>query len=338
LNDEAAHNSLLHAAEHDNNPLAKAFYLRFYIKKNNFNIPQDLSKAKTIAAELLPWLFQQADSIDNKSLMVACCEYIIAYYYCHEIIPCNEGVSHREEAVAWMTRSANHYYAPAISNLGVFYDIGEGVCKDMMKAVELYQRATQMNFAPAICNLATCFLNGHGTTQDLVKAASLFERSYSHGFIPAASNLGYCYDKGHGVPINKVEAVRLYRIAAEKGNQSAQFNLALSYENGEGVEKDLTQAINWYEKSAAQGNKQATTKVIMLQNELIADNCQICLEKANMRGRQILVTPGCCGKLFHEKCFQMFLAKVQNQRLQCPCCREPLPSNCLQHISPAQQS
>jgi TPR repeat protein len=276
--------------------------------------------------------------------MVACCEYIIAYYYCHEIIPCNEGVSHREEAVAWMTRSANHYYAPAISNLGVYYDIGEGVCKDMKKAAELYQLAAQMNFAPAICNLATCILKGEGTVRDLARAALLFQKSYSHGFIPAATNLGYCYDKGQGVLMNKVEAVRLYRIAAEKGNQSAQFNIGLCYEKGEGVEKDLTQAIHWYEKCAAQGDRHSASKIVMLQNELIAEDCPICLEKANMRGRQILVTPGCCGKLFHEKCFQMLLvrnpstADVRSHRPQCPCCRELLPTTSIQHISSASHS
>ena len=329
LNDKTAHGLLLDAAENGNHLLAKAFYLRFFIKRNRFDIPEDIPKAKVMAAELLPWLLQQVrDSKDDKMLIVACCEYIIAYYQLHEIIPCESALPQREEAVIWMTRSANHFYPPAVSNLGVFYDIGEGVTKDMKKAVELYQLASEMNFAPAMCNLGICVFKGQGTAKNLERAVSLFQKSHSLGFIPAATNLGYCYEKGQGVPINKSEAMKLYKEAAEQGNQTAQFNLALCYEKGEGMDKDITQAIHWYQKCATQGDQNAATKVIILQNELIADDCPICLEKANVRGRQILVTPGCCGKLFHEKCFQTIVTKYSHsQRPQCPCCREPFSAS-----------
>ncbi len=342
LNDEQSHELLRNAAEIEMNMLAQAFYTRFYLKKNNFNIPYDLQKAKGCAVAVLPWLNETIQESENdKLLLVACCEYIIGYYYYHNLIPSSDCQSNKQEAVMWMTRSANHYYPPAISNLGVYYDLGDGLDKNMKKAAELYQLAARMNFAPAICNFATCLLKGEGVERDLERAAILFQESFTKGFLPSATNLGYCYDKGQGVLMNKIEAVRLYRLAAERGNQSAQFNMGLCYEKGEGLERNLNEAIKWYRLCAEQGDQHSAAKVTMLQSELVADNCPICLEKANLRGRQILITPGCCGKLFHEKCFHMILVQHsdgvpsnhRNHGPLCPICREPIPTTCLQNIS-----
>ena len=92
------------------------------------------------------------------------------------------------------------------------------------------------------------------------------------------------------------------------------------YEKGEVAEKDVNKALHWFQLAAKQGDKASIRKVSILEHEAASDNCAICLEKANLRGRQFLITPGCCGKLFHHRCFQN--AMQFNKMNKCPVCRE----------------
>jgi Mg-chelatase subunit ChlD len=53
------------------------------------------------------------------------------------------------------------------------------------------------------------------------------------------------------------------------------------------------------------------------------DNCAICLATAAAKGGEFLVTPGCCGKWFHQSC----IVEMQNAGKNfCPACRTPFPT------------
>jgi Mg-chelatase subunit ChlD len=53
------------------------------------------------------------------------------------------------------------------------------------------------------------------------------------------------------------------------------------------------------------------------------DNCAICLATAAAKGGEFLVTPGCCGKWFHQSC----IVEMQNAGKNfCPACRAPFPT------------
>ena len=97
--------------------------------------------------------------------------------------------------------------ADAQFNLGVMYDIGQGVLQDDAEAVRWYRLAAEQGDATAQYNLGNMYANGEGVLKDAA------------------------------------EAVRWYRLAAEQGDATAQFNLGVSYDNGEGVLKDAAEAV-----------------------------------------------------------------------------------------------
>lgn len=103
-------------------------------------------------------------------------------------------------------------------NLGVMYDLGEGVPKDHQEANKWYKLAAEQDIAQA------------------------------------QYNLGYAYNKGQGVPQDHQEANEWYRLAAEQGHTSAQTNLGYMYGQGLGVLQDNVLAHMWYNLSAANGS------------------------------------------------------------------------------------
>lgn len=65
--------------------------------------------------------------------------------------------------------------------LGRCYEYGDGVEKDMSRAMELYTLAAAQEYAPALCDLGLCCEFGTGTAKDLPKAAELYTRAAHAG-------------------------------------------------------------------------------------------------------------------------------------------------------------
>ncbi len=105
--------------------------------------------------------------------------------------------------------------------------------------------------------LGVAYDNGQGVPRDLAQAAGWLARAGEQGFGPAALLLGDLYANGGGVPQDFTQAARWYRMAADKGLATAQCNLAMLYANGQGVPRDFTQAIDWFRRAAGQGLAQA---------------------------------------------------------------------------------
>jgi TPR repeat protein len=91
---------------------------------------------------------------------------------------------------------------------------------------------------------------GEGVGKDVNQAATWYQKSAVQGLANAQFLLGDCYAKGEGVAKNDTQSVSWYRKAAEQGHGMSQYNLGFSYEQGIGVTKDMAQAILWYQKSA----------------------------------------------------------------------------------------
>lgn len=84
-----------------------------------------------------------------------------------------------EKAVFWYQEAAsckkvnpNVYF-----NLGFAYQHGEGVPKDMIAALDYYQKAAEFGVPQALYNLAYFYQNGLGVTQDFDKAAYYIRRA-----------------------------------------------------------------------------------------------------------------------------------------------------------------
>jgi tetratricopeptide (TPR) repeat protein len=105
--------------------------------------------------------------------------------------------------------------AQAAFDLGLLYDLGEGVAPNAATAFQCYRRAAEA------------------------------------GLGAAAFNVGVMYDSGRGAPEDRNAAALWYARAAVLGQARAAFNLGQLYEAGEGVPQNIDAAILWYSRAAA---------------------------------------------------------------------------------------
>lgn len=109
-----------------------------------------------------------------------------------------EGLMSNNVIVKYKT-AAEYGDASAQFNLGLCYEKGNGVIKDMNKAVQWYQKSAAQGHAPAQCILGKCYENGNGVEQDYRKAFEWYTKAAEQGHAPAQFYLGLCYENGNGV-------------------------------------------------------------------------------------------------------------------------------------------
>jgi len=179
-----------------------------------------------------------------------------------------EGVTKNlQKAAELYQKAADQGHADAQCNLGLLYQKGEGVPKDIRKAAELFEKAADQGDARGQFDVSILYYSGEGVPKDVGKAAELFQKAANQGYAPAQSMLGMLYQNGEGVPKDVWKAAELYQKAADQGDADAQFGLGLLYQNGAGVPTDLEKATELYQKAADQGFEQAIFRLAVLAIE-----------------------------------------------------------------------
>ena len=134
-----------------------------------------------------------------------------------------------EERVRIMRGLADQGYAPAISVLGLYYETGNGLPKDMQMAILYYQQAALMGDPDAYRWLADCYKEGKGVSADPDLYRTCLTKSAELGSCWAQLDLGKNYKDGsNGYPKNKTEALKWFRKAAAQSvfpNSIAQIEL-----------------------------------------------------------------------------------------------------------------
>jgi TPR repeat protein len=161
------------------------------------------------------------------------------------------------EAVKWYRKAAEQNVAEAQYNLGVCYDKGQGVAKDLVEAVKWWRKAAEQNHAEAQFNLGSCYAKGQGVAKNEVAAVRWYHKAAEQNIAQAQHDLGVCYAFGHGVAKDYSEAVRWWCKAAEQNDADAQYNLGTCYATGQGVAEDVLEAVKWWRKAAEQNHAEA---------------------------------------------------------------------------------
>ena len=163
----------------------------------------------------------------------------------------------KKHAVKLYRQAALMGYAPAMFNLGVSYEEGDGIAADANEACKWYILAADAGHAKAMFNLANCYRIGRGVPADKEKAFEYFRRSADAGCVDALVNLGVAYERGEGTLPDAYKAIECYKNAATGGSSSAAYNLALCYRSGIGTEPNEQLFRYWLEKAAEKGAKDA---------------------------------------------------------------------------------
>lgn len=175
----------------------------------------------------------------------------------------SEGGEKPSRKIAKLQEAAEQGDVRAQNDLGLIYEVGNGIEKNYAKSFYWYKKSAQQGFAPALYNLGLYYANGIGVNKDLRMARECYSRSASKGFVLAQVNLGTLLLDGKGGDVDYNQARELFKKAAEAGSSPAMYNLGNIYQNGLGIPKDNTAAAEWYIKAAGRGSKKARNSLAL---------------------------------------------------------------------------
>lgn len=205
--------------------------------------------------------------IAARLLSVLCCFFIFNISYAADQEEFTLPSHKQEESLSDLMQKAEQGMSEAQVKLGIRYQAGIGVDKDLNKAVELFKAADQQGNVKAKYNLALMYLLGKGVTKDEDKGLELLTAAAKRGYDKACYVLGRMYLSGTKVEIDEAKATEFIQKAADKGNKDALYILGDMYSKGIGVEQDFLMANSCFHFAHKQGHKQAKLRAIELQLE-----------------------------------------------------------------------
>ncbi|NNP67413.1 tetratricopeptide repeat protein [Acinetobacter sp. Ac_5812] len=135
------------------------------------------------------------------------------------------------EALSILKKIESDNYAPAINLLGIMYNNGDYVDKDLNKAFLYYKKAADLGNPDAKFNLGQMYFYGEGVKQDYKKSFYWYDESAKQNYDFAKIQLATSYYKGYGVEKNVEKAINVISEMAEKGDPDAIYNIRLYYKS-----------------------------------------------------------------------------------------------------------
>ena len=137
-----------------------------------------------------------------------------------------------------------------------FEGINEGFDKDVNKAIDLWNIASEKGSLEAQYSLAVCTRDGVGKiVKDSKKAFELMiVLAEQKNYHLAHYACGIMLDRGEGVEVDHERSFKHFKEAALRGVLPALHNMANAYFNGKGVAKDIKRAAYYYKAGAEAGN------------------------------------------------------------------------------------
>ena len=113
----------------------------------------------------------------------------------------------------------------------------------------------------ALTRLGKAYLNGRGVEKNLVKAKELFRKASALGYNPASNALFDVLYSSNSAEDHR-EAVEVIRPNADKNDGFALGRLARAYRDGKGVERDMDRAISLMSAAAERNVPWAFSELI----------------------------------------------------------------------------
>ncbi len=155
----------------------------------------------------------------------------------------------------------------AMNNLGMLYDVGQGVPQNTKEALMWFRKSAEKGHAGGMSNLGRMLEQGRGTARHVDTAAAWFRKAADLGQADAQYNLGVLYERGEGVIKNDQHAAAWYSMAAASGQIDAQARLGQLYRAGKGVNKDYARATLLLYGAAMNGHNRAREELMAMATE-----------------------------------------------------------------------
>jgi hypothetical protein len=134
--------------------------------------------------------------------------------------------------------------------MGLAFEFGQGVNKDLSQAMSWYRMAADRGDPVAQTDLAYLYESGSTGDPNPAEAAKWYLRAAVSGFARAQFNLGTLYLRGAGVERSDEDAAHWISEAADTGCPSAVAAMGYLYANGKGVPRDEEKARKLMQKAA----------------------------------------------------------------------------------------
>jgi TPR repeat protein len=141
----------------------------------------------------------------------------------------------------------------AMTNLGIMYEKGLGVKRDMKAAEAIYLRAANLGYAQGQFDLGNLYYNGDGIKQDYKQAGRWYMAAADSGHLRSQYYLAQMYENGQGVPEDRLNALKWYVKAADGGLPEAKYVVGRKLLTGEDIEEDHAKAIPYLLDAADAG-------------------------------------------------------------------------------------
>ena len=148
-------------------------------------------------------------------------------------------------------------YALCIMGSSLIYS--SGVEKDYARGVEYTKRACKLDNAVAYADLGIYYENGYGVSKDLKMAEECFWKSFELGFFRGPVFVACMMLQGDLEDNRRALGVEILEKASEYGLYLAKYFLANVYFKGEVVQKDEDKAVRLYEEAGTLGDSSSWT-------------------------------------------------------------------------------
>lgn len=207
---------------------------------------QKISKQDSIqhVTDSLNSLIQKADAGDADA------QNTVGSWYYKGINNCPQDY---KTALQYWAKSAKQGHALAIGNMAICYQLGRGIERDSLVAVQLYDKSIEKGdaaifaehereskdgkaFSSMYC--AHCYKDGVGVKKDDKKAVVYYMQAANQGSVEAMQLAGLALLNGN----NATEAVRMFEKGAAKDNVVCMYWYGKLLLDGKGVKQDRDQA------------------------------------------------------------------------------------------------
>ncbi|HEY3928159.1 MAG TPA: tetratricopeptide repeat protein [Candidatus Koribacter sp.] len=166
-----------------------------------------------------------------------------------------------EKSIPWLEHAVQGGSADGFDELGLLYEMGYGMNKDVDKAFNLFNEAAKRGSVEGSYRLGLTYFYGLGVSSDRSAACQWFIRSAAGGYPEAEREAGFCYYNGTGVTQNHQEAFNWFSLAGQARLVDARVIVADMLDRGDGHNQDSKYAVMWYQAAAEQGDVYAMTEL-----------------------------------------------------------------------------
>ncbi|KAK8835866.1 hypothetical protein M9Y10_040423 [Tritrichomonas musculus] len=138
----------------------------------------------------------------------------------------------------------------AMNYLGIIYQNGIDVPKDIQLAKNNFELAAKEKYAPSLYNLGNIFLN----EDNVDKAIEYYEQASNQGYLLADFQLGMIYIDNIYKKYDIEKAIHYFSIAADQNEPNSQFQLGIIYLTNVHIKPNFEKAFYYIRRSAWNNN------------------------------------------------------------------------------------